>query len=131
MFRHLISNVARSSLRNGIIKTTTAAATSRSISRIALRPAVIGNTLNAFSGYKGGVRSYSAGAGLTRELAQTRIIELLEGFDKISDPSKITLESNFRTDLGLDSLDIVEVVMFLEEEFSIDIPEYVIFTSTM
>ena len=31
--------------------------------------------------------------------------------------------STFSTDLGLDSLDAVEVVMALEEEFSVEIPD--------
>ena len=32
-------------------------------------------------------------------------------------------ESNFVEDLGADSLDVVELVMALEEEFNIDIPD--------
>jgi acyl carrier protein len=36
---------------------------------------------------------------------------------------KITPSSNFVNDLGADSLDTVELVMELEEEFDIDIPE--------
>lgn len=33
------------------------------------------------------------------------------------DPSEITEESSFIDDLGADSLDIVELIMALEEEF--------------
>jgi len=33
---------------------------------------------------------------------------------------KVTPEANFVTDLGLDSLDTVEVTMALEEEFNIE-----------
>jgi len=36
---------------------------------------------------------------------------------------EIKLESSFVEDLGADSLDTVEVVMALEEEFGIDIPD--------
>lgn len=36
---------------------------------------------------------------------------------------EIRLESSFVEDLGADSLDTVEVVMALEEEFGIDIPD--------
>ncbi len=36
---------------------------------------------------------------------------------------KITRESNFVNDLGADSLDTVELVMELEEEFDINIPD--------
>ncbi|KAF9318793.1 hypothetical protein BG003_010521 [Podila horticola] len=35
----------------------------------------------------------------------------------------ISLQANFNADLGLDSLDTVEVVMAIEEEFSIEIPD--------
>ncbi len=37
--------------------------------------------------------------------------------------SKVTPEANFATDLGADSLDTVELVMALEEEFDIEIPD--------
>ncbi|KYH28740.1 MULTISPECIES: acyl carrier protein [Clostridium] len=35
---------------------------------------------------------------------------------------EIKLESNFQDDLGIDSLDIFEVIMELEDEFDIQIP---------
>ncbi len=36
------------------------------------------------------------------------------------DSSNITMDTNFEEDLGVDSLDIVELSMALEEEFGID-----------
>nr|QCI05719.1 Acyl carrier protein [Cryptopleura ramosa] len=39
------------------------------------------------------------------------------------DKKKVTLEANFSNDLGADSLDTVELVMAIEEEFSIEIPD--------
>ncbi|NLW26481.1 MAG: acyl carrier protein [Hungateiclostridium saccincola] len=36
---------------------------------------------------------------------------------------EITLESSFIDDLGADSLDIVELIMALEEEFDLEIPD--------
>ncbi|KAI8636843.1 acyl carrier protein [Parasitella parasitica] len=54
--------------------------------------------------------------------AQTRILDVVKGFEKI-DPSKVTIDSVFMKDLGLDSLDTVEVVMAIEEEFSVEIPD--------
>ena len=36
---------------------------------------------------------------------------------------KITPEASFRNDLGADSLDTVELVMALEEEFETEIPD--------
>jgi acyl carrier protein len=44
--------------------------------------------------------------------------------DKLEvEASKITPEANFTDDLGADSLDVVELVMALEEEFDIEIPD--------
>ena len=37
--------------------------------------------------------------------------------------SAVTMEASFLDDLGADSLDIVELVMALEEEFDIEIPD--------
>ena len=39
------------------------------------------------------------------------------------DENDITMESSFVDDLGADSLDIVELIMAMEEEFEIEIPE--------
>ena len=39
------------------------------------------------------------------------------------EPKDLTAEKKFIEDLGADSLDIVELVMALEEEFGIDIPD--------
>jgi acyl carrier protein len=51
-----------------------------------------------------------------------RVIEIVAeqlGVDK----EKITPETSFVNDLGADSLDTVELVMELEEEFDINIPD--------
>ena len=37
--------------------------------------------------------------------------------------SSVTMESSFVDDLGADSLDIVELIMALEEEFDTEIPD--------
>ena len=39
------------------------------------------------------------------------------------DSDKVTLEASFVDDLGADSLDLVELIMSMEEEFDIDIPD--------
>ncbi|MDX1384626.1 MAG: acyl carrier protein [Thermoanaerobaculia bacterium] len=39
------------------------------------------------------------------------------------DPDEVTEEASFTDDLGADSLDIVELVMALEEEFGLEIPD--------
>jgi acyl carrier protein len=39
------------------------------------------------------------------------------------DESKVTLEASFKEDLGADSLDVVELVMELEDEFDLEISD--------
>ena len=39
------------------------------------------------------------------------------------DPEQVTTEARFGDDLDADSLDLVELVMALEEEFDISVPE--------
>ncbi|KAL5994782.1 Acyl carrier protein 1, mitochondrial [Asimina triloba] len=51
-----------------------------------------------------------------------RVLSVVKSFPKV-DPSKVTLESHFQKDLGLDSLDNVEIVMAIEEEFKLEIPD--------
>lgn len=48
---------------------------------------------------------------------------ILLDFIQVSDTSKVGPSAHFSNDLGLDSLDTVEVVMAIEEEFSIEIPD--------
>lgn len=38
-------------------------------------------------------------------------------------PEQVTDEANFIDDLGADSLDLVELVMALEDEFDVEIPD--------
>ncbi|KAE8664750.1 Acyl carrier protein 2 [Hibiscus syriacus] len=47
---------------------------------------------------------------------------VVKNFQKV-DPSKVSPTAHFHKDLGLDSLDTVEVVMALEEEFGFEIPD--------
>jgi acyl carrier protein len=44
--------------------------------------------------------------------------------DKLDkDQNEVTVEAEFMKDLNADSLDVVELIMALEEEFEIDIPD--------
>ena len=38
------------------------------------------------------------------------------------DPEEITMETTFMDDLGADSLDVFQIIMGIEEEFDIEIP---------
>jgi len=53
---------------------------------------------------------------------QERVIGVVKAFAKV-DAKKVTPTSAFGADLGLDSLDTVEVVMAMEEEFAVEIPD--------
>ena len=59
-------------------------------------------------------------------------MEEKEAFDRVKkvavaqlnvNGDEVTMEANFTKDLGADSLDTVELVMALEEEFGMEIPD--------
>ncbi|XP_020571223.1 acyl carrier protein 2, mitochondrial [Phalaenopsis equestris] len=62
------------------------------------------------------------GSFLDKSEVIDRVITVVKNFQKV-DPSKVTPKANFQSDLGLDSLDTVEIVMALEEEFGFEIPD--------
>lgn len=39
------------------------------------------------------------------------------------DESQVTMEASFADDLGADSLDVVDLIMGIEQEFDIEIPD--------
>nr|XP_031864376.1 acyl carrier protein [Kwoniella shandongensis]KAA5531448.1 acyl carrier protein [Kwoniella shandongensis] len=67
-------------------------------------------------------RSYAASAGLSKDDISSRVLDVLKSFEKV-DGGKLSPSASFTSDLGLDSLDAVEVVMAIEEEFAIEIPD--------
>ena len=59
-------------------------------------------------------------------MSENEIYEKLKSIVKEQlgvDEDKITMEATFIDDLSADSLDIVELVMNIEEEFDIEIPD--------
>ncbi|KAK2581341.1 hypothetical protein KPH14_008111 [Odynerus spinipes] len=68
------------------------------------------------------VRFYSSKPPLSYDIIRQRVLLILNLYDKI-DPTKLSLDSHFINDLGLDSLDHVEVVMAIEDEFGFEIPD--------
>ncbi|KAJ0980900.1 hypothetical protein J5N97_009155 [Dioscorea zingiberensis] len=62
------------------------------------------------------------GSFLDKSEVADRVITVVKNFQKV-DPSKVTPNAHFHNDLGLDSLDTVEIVMALEEEFGFEIPD--------
>ena len=68
----------------------------------------------AFSGARRAVRVCNT----TFEKIRALLAEQLD-----VDPAKITLESDIMSDFEADSLDIVDMVMTLEDEFGIEVPD--------
>ncbi len=63
---------------------------------------------------------------LTTAMSQEAIFEKVRSIvvEQLSvDAGEVKPESNFQNDLGADSLDTVELVMALEEEFETEIPD--------
>ncbi len=59
---------------------------------------------------------------LTYESIYEKVVKIaVEELDV--EESSIKKESNFQDDLGADSLALVEIIMKIEEEFEIDIPD--------
>ncbi|XP_052902693.1 acyl carrier protein, mitochondrial isoform X2 [Anopheles moucheti] len=56
------------------------------------------------------------------EAIKQRVLKVVGAYDKVT-ADKLTLESHFINDLGLDSLDHVEVIMAMEDEFGFEIPD--------
>lgn len=91
------------------------------------------------------LRAYAAASGLNRSQIQDRVVEVLKTFEKVSPEkvsfhpnslaskqereaqlgreSQVTADASFTKDLGLDSLDAVEVVMAIEEEFAVEMSD--------
>ncbi|KAM6155114.1 acyl carrier protein, mitochondrial [Rhynchocyon petersi] len=67
-------------------------------------------------------RQYSDAPPLTLEGIKDRVLYVLKLYDKI-DPEKLSVDSHFMKDLGLDSLDQVEIIMAMEDEFGFEIPD--------
>ena len=60
--------------------------------------------------------------GLDREEILTKIQEITA--DRLGvDESDVTTDASFREDLEADSLDLVELIMELEEQFGMEIPD--------
>ncbi|GJM88428.1 hypothetical protein PR202_ga04488 [Eleusine coracana subsp. coracana] len=62
------------------------------------------------------------GSFLDKGEVADRVVSVVKNFQKV-EPAKVTPTAHFQKDLGLDSLDTVEIVMAFEEEFGFEIPD--------
>ncbi|XP_060249241.1 acyl carrier protein, mitochondrial-like [Meriones unguiculatus] len=69
-------------------------------------------------------RQYSDAPSLTLEEIKDRVLYVLKLHDKI-DPEKLSVNSHFMKDLGVDSVDQVEIIAAMENEFGFEIPDTV------
>lgn len=67
-------------------------------------------------------RSFASGGFLPKDEVSSRVLDVVKNFQNV-DPAKVTPTSHFINDLGLDSLDTVEMVMAFEDEFAVEIPD--------
>ncbi|XP_043089893.1 NADH:ubiquinone oxidoreductase subunit AB1b isoform X2 [Puntigrus tetrazona] len=67
-------------------------------------------------------RHYGDLPPLTLGSIEDRVMYVLKLYDKIN-PEKLQTVSHFMKDLGLDSLDQVEIIMAMEDEFGFEIPD--------
>ncbi|XP_062973629.1 acyl carrier protein, mitochondrial-like [Elgaria multicarinata webbii] len=67
-------------------------------------------------------RHYADLPPLTLDGIKERVLYVLKLYDKI-EPEKLAVDSHFMKDLGLDSLDQVEIIMAMEDEFGFEIPD--------
>ncbi|XP_018561163.1 acyl carrier protein, mitochondrial isoform X2 [Anoplophora glabripennis] len=71
------------------------------------------------------IRFYSPEVKRTKPSAEEikeRVLKVCASYDKVT-ADKLNLNSHFINDLGLDSLDHVEVIMAIEDEFGFEIPD--------
>ncbi|KAF5469916.1 hypothetical protein F2P56_010473 [Juglans regia] len=85
---------------------------------------ITGSKLQPRALYGGSLRFLSSHGDdhLTKDEVIDRVLSVVKSFPKV-DPSKVNADVHFQNDLGLDSLDNVEIVMALEEEFKLEIPD--------
>ncbi|CAH4028187.1 acyl carrier protein, mitochondrial isoform X1 [Pieris brassicae] len=86
----------------------------------------IANLYNTSDLQNGVSRSRQYATGPVRKVTPQdiadRVIKVCKAYDKLTSV-QLSLESHFIQDLGLDSLDHVEVIMAMEDEFGFEIPD--------
>ena len=116
--------VSRVLLRSAAPSLSTATATALRTTRIGCLSPVVAPTVTSLNLTS---RFYSTeGSKLSREEVTKRVSSVIKAFNKDnSATTEITDSTSFQKDLGLDSLDTVELLVAIEEEFDIEMPDKV------
>lgn len=116
-----MSNIVRSSIRRAALsfapKILARSFTFQSINSIKFSVTPIKSAVSPIV-----VKRNFAGGLQWNETLQ-RVLTVVKQFGKIDAAITIQGDSHFTNDLGLDSLDLVELSMAFEDEFSIEIPD--------
>ncbi|XP_014097320.1 acyl carrier protein, mitochondrial isoform X2 [Bactrocera oleae] len=117
------SRFAAKALRVTAAVSSTAQPQMRLMHRISSNSPAVNVLLNQQQYYKKSfkVRTY-ASAKRSLEEIQDRVLKVVASYDKVT-ADKLSVDSHFINDLGLDSLDHVEVIMAMEDEFGFEIPD--------
>eukprot|EP00871_Galdieria_phlegrea_P003240 jgi/Galph1/3917/GphlegSOOS_G2594.1 len=67
--------------------------------------------------------AFSKNVYMDPEQVTERVLGVIKLFEKVQDVNKVHREAHFEKDLGLDSLDTVELLIALEDEFEVEIPD--------
>ncbi|XP_056609250.1 NADH:ubiquinone oxidoreductase subunit AB1b [Triplophysa dalaica] len=126
---HCVRSIARASARlnegNALTRSARASlvSTHRAISLMSCSQGTRWTELMRISGPSVQLcRHYGDLPPLTLESIHDRVMYVLKLYDKIN-PEKLQKASHFMKDLGLDSLDQVEIIMAMEDEFGFEIPD--------
>ncbi|GAB1608966.1 acyl carrier protein, mitochondrial-like isoform X2, partial [Argonauta hians] len=95
---------------------------SSTVTRSTLHAAPCNTTTTTVIGAHHMCTTTTSGSAASTKQVQERVMQICRTFDKI-DAEKLSLDSHFINDLGLDSLDTVEVIMAMEDEFGFEIPD--------
>ncbi|KAJ8722318.1 hypothetical protein PYW08_004720 [Mythimna loreyi] len=126
------ANIARSAL-SGLLRKSTSIKTPVvcRLSTVVLRQnySTINTVLKTYNtqNHQNGVQQaqqYSTGGHRkpTPQEIEERVLKVCQAYDKLSS-MKLSVDCHFINDLGLDSLDHVEVIMAMEDEFGFEIPD--------
>jgi len=87
------------------------------LQHLRVQPGATWGVLRTMSG-----EAHAQGTYLDRSQVVDRVLSVLKSNAKV-DPAKVSESASFKQDLGLDSLDEVEIVMAIEGEFALEIPD--------